>query len=323
MDAPGSGVAAMGGEAGAGAADAVTRLRVGCQFDYESDGPVPAVMLVRARPDGEHHTRYESRWLEPDLPVHEYVDGFGNLCWRYTLPGGPVTIRYDAIVEVARAADPVAPDAHLVPVEELPDETLVFTLPSRYVQSDLLIQDAWDLFGQTPPTWARVQAICDWIHANIAYQAGSSGPATTALDVYRERRGVCRDFALLSVAFCRALNIPAYYTFGYLPDIDVEPPDTAMDFHAWFEAYLDGRWYTFDARHNRPRIGRVIIGRGRDACDVALTTTYGAARLAQMTVWADEIGVGAASAALPLNVAAKTGGAKRQALAASRAEDGA
>jgi transglutaminase-like putative cysteine protease len=270
----------------------VTQLRVGCQFDYESEGAVPAVMLVRARPDGEHRTRYESRWLEPEVPVREYVDGFGNLCWRLTLPGGPVRIRYDAVVEVDRSADPVQPEARLTPVEDLPDETLVFTLPSRYVQSDLLIQDAWDLFGRTPPTWARVQAVCDWIHDNVRYEAGSSGPATTALDVYRERRGVCRDFALLSVAFCRALNIPARYTFGYLPDIDVEPPDTAMDFHAWFEAYLDGRWYAFDARHNRPRIGRVIIGRGRDAVDVALTTTFGATRLGQMTVWAEEIGAG-------------------------------
>src|SRR5919199_2066760 len=292
MGAPGSGDSARGGERDAdasGEAGAATQLRVGCQFDYESEGAVPAVMLVRARPDGEHRTRYESRWLEPDVPVHEYVDGFGNLCWRFTLPGGPITIRYDAIVEVDRAPDPVVPDAPQVPVEDLPDETLVFTLPSRYVQSDLLIQDAWQLFGHTPPTWARVQAICDWIHTNVRYEAGSSGPATTALDVYRERRGVCRDFALLSVALCRAMNIPAQYTFGYLPDIDVEPPDTAMDFHAWFEAFLDGRWYAFDARHNRPRIGRVIAGRGRDAVDVALTTTFGAAKLQQLTVWAEEI----------------------------------
>ena len=296
MGAPAGGDAKQGSAGGTDGAVAAARLRVGCQFDYESDGPVPAVVQVRARPDGEHHTRYESRWLEPDLPVHEYVDGFGNLCWRLTLPGGPVTIRYDAVVEVDRAPDPVVPGARLVPVEELPDETLVFTLPSRYVQSDLLMQDAWELFGQTPPTWARVQAICDWIHANVAYETGSSGPATTALDVYRERQGVCRDFALLSVAFCRAMNIPAAYTFGYLPDIGVEPPDTAMDFHAWFEAYLGGRWYTFDARHNRPRIGRVVVGRGRDAVDVALCTTYGAARLKQMTVWADEMGAEGAAA---------------------------
>ena len=134
------------------------------------------------------------------------------------------------------------------------------------------------------------------MHTNVQYQTGASSPTTTALDVYRERKGVCRDFALISVGLCRAMNIPARYTFGYLPDIAVEPPDVAMDFHAWFEAYLGGRWYTFDARHNRPRIGRVIVGRGRDAVDVALSTTYGAARLKQMTVWADEFAAEAGEA---------------------------
>lgn len=281
---------------------ATARVRVGCEFDYESDVPLPMVVLVRARPDDNHHTLYESRWVEPEVPLREYVDTFGNRCWRLTLPGGRITLRYDAVVETDQEPDPVHPGAQLVPVQDLPDETLVFTLPSRYVESDLLLDAAWELFGHTPSTWARVQAVCDWIHTNIRYEAGSSGTATTALDVYKARNGVCRDFALLSVAFCRALNIPARYTFGYLPDIDVEPPDVAMDFHAWFEAYLGGRWYTFDARHNRPRSGRVVIGRGRDAVDVALSTSYGAARLNKMTVWADEVpagGSGAAEGGLP------------------------
>lgn len=265
------------------------RVRVGCEFDFDSQFPVAALMLVRARPDGEHRTLYETQWTEPEIPLHEYGDSFGNRCWRFVAPGGPVSIRYDAVVEVDNEPDPVHPESPLTAVQDLPDEALVFTLPSRYIQSDQLLNDAWELFGQTPPTWARVQAVCDWVHANIRYETGSSGPATSALDVYRARVGVCRDFAQLAVALCRALNIPARYTFGYLADIAVEPPDVAMDFHAWFEAFLGGRWYTFDARHNEPRIGRVVIGHGRDAVDTALSTSYGDLQLKQLTVWSDEI----------------------------------
>jgi len=248
------------------------------------------LMLVRARPDVDHQAIYESQWVEPEgVRLREYSDGFGNRCWRLTAPGGPLRVRYDAVVDVADEPDPVVPAAELVPISELPDDTLVFTLPSRYVQSDLLLDQAWQLFGHTPPTWARVQAIVDWVHANVRYETGSSSTSTTALDIFERRVGVCRDFALLSVGLCRALNIPARYTFGYLPDIDVEPPDTPMDFHAWFEAFLGNRWYTFDARHNRPRVGRVIVGRGRDAVDVALSTSYGAVQLKQMVVWADQV----------------------------------
>jgi len=265
------------------------RIRVGCEFQYESDAPVPAVMLVRARADGSHRTVYESRWLEPALPLREYQDSFGNPCWRVTFPAGVSTLRYDAVVDVDDEPDPTVPGAVLTPVSELPDDALLFTLASRYVESDLLADDAWALFGQTPATWARVQAVCDWVHTNIRYETGSSAPHLSARDVYASRVGVCRDFALLSVAFCRALNIPARYTFGYLPDIMIDPPDVPMDFHAWFEAYVGGRWYTFDARHNVPRIGRVVIGYGRDAADVALTTSYGALRLVKMTVWSDEV----------------------------------
>jgi transglutaminase-like putative cysteine protease len=265
------------------------RVRVGCEFTYETQTPVPMLMLVQARPDGEHEIRYESQWTEPNLSVREYRDGFENPCWRLVLPAGRSVVRYDAVVEVSGEADIVVPDAPLVPVQDLPDDVLVFTLPSRYIQSDLLLDDAWQLFGDTPQTWARVQAVCDWVHANVEYGYGLSGPSTTALDVFKQRQGVCRDFAQLSVALCRALNIPARYTFGYLGDIAVEPPDVPMDFHAWFEAYLGGRWYTFDARHNVPRIGRVKIAHGRDAVDVALSTAYGSATLKSMIVWSDEI----------------------------------
>src|SRR5215213_9669772 len=265
------------------------RARVGCEFEYESDFPTHMVVLVRVRPDDPHSIVYEGRWLEPNTHLHEYTDSFGNQCWRFTAPGGKFTLRYDAVVEFEAAPDPVLPDLALAPVEQLPDDTLMYTLPSRYVESDLLIGAAWELFGSTPATWSRVQAVCDWVHNNIRFEQGSSTPFTTAQDIYNNRVGVCRDFALLSVAFCRALNIPARYGFGYMPDIGVEPPDVPMDFHSWFEAYVGDRWYTFDARHNTPRIGRFFVGRGRDALDVALSTSYGAMRLNRMIVWADEV----------------------------------
>jgi transglutaminase-like putative cysteine protease len=264
------------------------RVRVGCEFSYESEAAVPTLMLVRPRP-GDNQIEYEARWTDPELPIREYLDVFGNTCWRFTAPGGELRIRYDALVAIPETPDVVEPNAPLIGVDELPDETLVYTLPSRYIESDLLVPIGWELFGQTPPTWARIQAICDWVHTNIEYSAGSSDPSVTAMDVYKRRVGVCRDFALLAIGLCRAVNIPARYTFGYLPDIGVEPPDVPMDFHAWFEAYLGDRWYAFDARHNVPRTGRVAVGRGRDAVDVAMVTQYGAMRLNSMTVWAEEV----------------------------------
>jgi transglutaminase-like putative cysteine protease len=248
------------------------------------------VVLARVRPDGPRRVVSEVTSLEPESELSEYRDGFGNRCWRLIAPAGGLTLRYDAVVQVAPEADPIAAEAPLLRPETLPDETLVFTLPSRQVESDLLMADAWRLFGDTARTWARVQAVCDWVHANVRYDADASGPAAlgSAVGVFQRRVGVCRDFALLAVAFCRALNVPARYTFGYLPDVGVAPAETPMDFHAWFEAFVDGRWYAFDARHNVPRIGRVPVGRGRDAVDAALITAYGNEALTRMTVWADE-----------------------------------
>ena len=266
------------------------KLRLGCDLRFESDVAVPLLMLVRVRPDGEYGVLRESTVAEPEQRPREYVDGFGNRCWRLVAPAGPSAVRYDALVEVEPRPDPVRPEAALLPPQELPDEAIVFTLPSRQVESDLLLADAWRLFGDTPPTWARVQAVCDWVHANVRYDAAASGQEIlgSAVGTYQRRVGVCRDFALLAVALCRALNIPARYTFGYLPDVGVDPAETPMDFHAWFEALVGREWYAFDARHNAPRIGRVPIGRGRDAVDAALTTAYGPARLTAMTVWAEE-----------------------------------
>jgi transglutaminase-like putative cysteine protease len=177
--------------------------------------------------------------------------------------------------------------AEQLPVEQLPGQLLHFTLPSRYCLSDELMSMAWELFGQTPPGGARVQAICDWVHDNIKFKYGTSNPLTTVVDVYNNRIGVCRDFAHLAISFCRAMNIPARYVFGYLPDLYVPLDPNPMDFAAWMEVYLGDRWWTFDPRNNVRRVGRVLIGRGRDALDVAMLTTFGPATLRSMTVWAD------------------------------------
>jgi transglutaminase-like putative cysteine protease len=227
--------------------------------------------------------------LTPPLALHRYADFYHNTCQRMVIPPGNQVLRYDALVEVSGQVDEVAPNAVQHPVEELPDDVLLYTLPSRFCLSDVLADMAWQLFGSLEPGWARVQAICDWVYSNIRFQYGTSNSLTTAADVCKQGVGVCRDFAHLAVTFCRALNIPTRYVFGYLPDIGVPPPDAPMDFCAWMEVYLAGRWWTFDPRNNQPRVGRVLIGRGRDALDVAMITTYGSPRLAQMTVWADEV----------------------------------
>jgi transglutaminase-like putative cysteine protease len=174
-------------------------------------------------------------------------------------------------------------------IEDLPDELLHWLLPSRYVESDVLAERAWEYFGNTLPGVERVQAVCDWIHENIAYGVASI-QSTTTLEIYQRRGGMCRDFAHLGVTFCRGLGVPARYVFGYMPDIGIPGPFPTMDFHAWFEVYLGDRWWTFDARFNTPRIGRIAIGHGRDAADVAMITTFGAASLRRMVVWSDEIG---------------------------------
>jgi transglutaminase-like putative cysteine protease len=265
------------------------RIRVGCQFDYLSPGPTAAVWQVRPRPNDVQQMVSEMWSATPATPSTFYFDAYGNLCDRMALPEGASVVRYDAVFEVPGQFDDADKGAREIPVVELPDEAMVFLLPSRFCLSDVLYDTAWNLFGAVEPGWARVQAVSDWVHDNIRFEAGSSSPVTSAVTVFETRTGVCRDFAHLGVTFCRSLNIPARYVFGYLPDIAVPPPDEPMDFCAWMEVYLDGRWWTFDPRNNVPRVGRVLIGRGRDALDVAMVTTYGAAVLRTMEVWADEV----------------------------------
>jgi transglutaminase-like putative cysteine protease len=265
------------------------QIRVGCEIRYEATWPTPTIVQVQPRVDVEHHVLQETWEITPHVPLHAYRDIYNNMCQRLVMPVGEHILRYDALAEVSGEQDEVALDAVQMPVEALPDDVLHYTLPSRFCLSDILSDTAWQLFGATDPGWARVQAICDWVHSNIRFQYGTSTPLTTAVDVFERRVGVCRDFAQLAVTFCRALNIPARYVFGYLPDIGVPPPDEPMDFCAWIEVYLADRWWTFDPRNNMARIGRVLIGRGRDALDVAMVTTYGSPRLQSMTVWADEV----------------------------------
>jgi transglutaminase-like putative cysteine protease len=262
-------------------------LRVGCDFVYEAAFDTAAIFVVRPVAHGSHQMLSERWETEPGAAWHDYVDGFGNVCRRLTIPAGPFAAHYDALVNADAELDPFEPRALPHRIEALPDEALVYTLPSRFCLSDVLFARAQELFGQVAPGWPCVQAICDWVHDNIRFAYGSSDATTTAVDVLQSGTGVCRDFAHLAISFCRAMNVPARYAFGYLPDIDVPPPDLPMDFCAWFEAYLDGNWYTFDPRNNERRKGRVLIGRGRDALDVAMVTTFGAPQLKSMDVRAE------------------------------------
>lgn len=263
-------------------------VRVGCEFLWKAEVPTAAVLQVEPHPGGpavmgEHWT------TDPELPSRNYNDPFGNTCRRLTLTPGPVRLRYDAQVLVSDHVDAADFDAVEVPPQDLPDDALGFTVPSRFCQSDVLGDEAWSRFGGLPRGWSRVQAICDFVHQHLTFQPGSSVPTTSAVDVFDAGVGVCRDFAHLLITFCRALNIPARYAFGYLPDINVPPSEDLMDFCAWTEIFLGGRWYTFDPRNNARRIGRVLIGRGRDAVDVAMVTSFGGPQLVEMRVWAEPL----------------------------------
>ncbi len=250
--------------------------------------PTVATAQVRPRSDANHQLVTETWSTKPAVPIDEYADFYGNPVKRLIMPAGNFELRYDAVVAVPDEPDPDAAAAPQLPVDRVPGELLHFVLPSRYCQSDQLMDTAWNLFGQTEPGGPRVQAICDWVHDNIRFQYGVSNPQTTAVDVWESRRGVCRDLAHLAITFCRALNIPARYVFGYLPDLYVPFNPDPMDFAAWMEVWLGDRWWTFDPRNNQRRVGRVLIGRGRDALDVAMLTTFGPATFRSMTVWAAE-----------------------------------
>jgi transglutaminase-like putative cysteine protease len=264
------------------------RIRAGARFTLTSAMETPAVFIIR--PENSETVRVvEETWTtSPSRPYHDYIDGYGNSCRRLMLPAyEPFVVDYATLVETHNELDPCVPTAGEIPIQDVPDDALVFTLPSRYCLSDMLSGPALQLFGNIAPGWNRVQAICDFVHDHVKFKYGTSTPSTTALDVYESGIGVCRDYAHLAISFCRALNIPARYSFGYMPDIDVANPILPMDFCAWFEVYLGGKWWIFDARNNERRKGRVTIARGRDALDVAMLTTYGNTFLNGMDVIAD------------------------------------
>ncbi len=260
-------------------------LTVGCEFELHAEQSVTAVVQVAPRPQPLVHMRRE-RW-DSVTDHYCYIDLHGNRCERFTIEAGGARVAYDADLLLSSPADVIDAQAPETPVGSLPDEVLSFVMPSRFCLPDELGGEAWQRFGDLAPGWGRVQAVVDFVHDHLEYVPGASNPWTTAVDAYRSGQGVCRDYAHLAITFCRALNIPARYVFGYIPDIGVPAVDEAMDFAAWFEAYLDGRWHTFDARNNTPRIGRVVVGRGRDAIDVALITSFGPLTLTGFRVYAD------------------------------------
>jgi transglutaminase-like putative cysteine protease len=222
--------------------------------------------------------------IAPSRSITPYIDGFGNKCVRLLAPPGELRVASDTIVSDSGRADRVDVGAEEHAVADLPHDTLVYLLASRYCEADSMMDKAWEIFGQAPRGWRRVQAICDFVHSHITFGYQHADATRGAMRGFVEQRGVCRDFAHLAVTFCRCLNIPARYCTGYLGDIGVPPDPAPMDFSAWFEAFVGGRWYTFDARHNMPRVGRVLIARGRDAADVAISTTFGKTQLKSFIV---------------------------------------
>jgi transglutaminase-like putative cysteine protease len=271
------------------------KLRVGYELQYEFPQPTPLIAMLNV-----HFSRIadlaapDHIVISPPVPVSCYRDGFGNWCSRILAPAGRMILSTDAVVTDCGLPDEVVLDAAQIAVENLPEESIVFLLASRFCDSDRLLDLAWTLFGGTPPGWARVQAICNFVNQRINFGYEHARVTRTASEAYQEGLGVCRDYTHLAVAFCRALNIPARYCTGYLGDVGTPPPFPPGDFAAWFEVYLGGRWYTFDARNNVPRIGRVLLARGRDAADVAITTTFGPNKLASFRVWTDEVPEGRA-----------------------------
>jgi transglutaminase-like putative cysteine protease len=265
-------------------------IRVGYQLIYDCPQPTPMVVMLNV-----HFTRASDLTVPdrlmttPSVPITSYRDAYGNWCSRIVAPRGQLRLSSSAVVRDTGEPDKIVLSDRQHAVQDLPDECLLFLLGSRYCETDRLTEVAWQLFGQSPSGARRVQAICDYVHRHITFGYENARSTKTALEAFNEGKGVCRDFAHLAIAFCRCMNIPARYCTGYLGDIGMPPPYAPMDFAAWFEAYVDGDWHTFDPRNNVPRIGRVLIARGRDAADVAISNTFGPNTLLSFEVWTDEV----------------------------------
>ncbi len=270
------------------------RIELGCELVYDMPNPTPMIVMLNV-----HYSRVgyfevpDQLMTSPAVPVGSYRDSFGNWCNRLLAPPGRFTLGTQGIINDDGAADPIDLGAVQHAVEELPPDTLLFLLGSRYCETDRLSEEAWRLFSWTAPGWPRVQAICDFVHKHVTFGYQHSRNTRTAAETYSERVGVCRDFTHLAVAFCRCMNIPTRYCTGYVSDIGQPPPYPPMDFAAWMEVYLGGRWWTFDPRNNAPRVGRVLIASGRDAADVPLTHTFGPNVLNSFRVWIDQADVAA------------------------------
>jgi transglutaminase-like putative cysteine protease len=264
------------------------RIRVGCDFIYTADVSTPAVFHVQPAESPGTAVERQCWSSEPQIAVRGYTDLYGNPGARAVLPVGRSSFRYNGVIAVDDSVDAAVDARECVP-DALPDHTLIYVLPSRYCLPDVLGDEAWSRFGGMAPGYGRVQAICDYVHRHLTFQYGSTTTLSTAADVNLAGYGVCRDFTHLAISFCRALNIPARYVFGYLPDLDIPPNPAPMDFAAWMEVWLEGRWWTFDPRNNTRRKGRIVIGRGRDALDVAMATTFGGPQLESLTVEAEEV----------------------------------
>lgn len=262
------------------------RMRIGCRLKYRLTQKTPIIALLNV-----HFSRFgdleRADYLvtSPSVLLESYRDGFGNWCTRMIAPAGDFTLSTDGIFRDGGLADPVAPDAAQLAVQDLPAETLVYLLGSRYCDTDILSDEAWRLFESTPPGWSRVQAICDFVHTTVSFDYMQADATRTASQTLAGRMGVCRDFAHLAIALCRCMNIPARYCTGYLSEFGEPEPHAPDDFAAWMEVFLDGRWWVFDPRNNSRRMGRILVARGRDAADVPLTQTFGPSTLTQFDVW--------------------------------------
>ena len=266
------------------------QIHVGFDLQYECLDFTPMILMLNVHPSRAADLLAPDRLgIAPAHSISPYLDGFGNKCVRLLARPGTLKITGDTVVSDSGRPDPVDPAAEQHAVADLPPETLVYLLASRYCDTDLMMEKAWETFGGVPSGWGRVQAVCDFVHRRIAFGYQFARATRTAAQAFDEQRGVCRDFAHLAITFCRCLNIPARYCTGYLGDIGVPPDPAPMDFSAWFEAFVGGRWWTFDARHNVPRIGRVLMARGRDAADVAISTTFGTNSLKSFHVITHEV----------------------------------
>ena len=265
------------------------QIRAGYEIAYDCPQPTPMILTLSVHPSRiDDLITLDRMRLEPFMVPNTYHDSFGNFCHVIRAPAGRVTMSADFLIKDSGEPDASVIEAEQHALEDLPVNTLVFLLGSRYCETDRLSNEAWSLFGGVPKGWPLVQTICNYVHDRIKFGYEHASPTKTAWRAHQEGRGVCRDFAHLAITLCRCMNIPARYCTGYLGDIGVPPNPAPMDFSAWFEVYLGDRWYTFDARHNTPRIGRILMGRGRDATDVAIVTSFGPCNMVGFKVVTEE-----------------------------------